>query len=222
VNILLKGVLGTPGIQPEADAVGVYAAPTEEFHGLKLPVPVLFCEPYGVLLEAREFCSRALECEPALLRLLWAPESALEVRTPFGDQLRELRGAFPSLGPMREAYGRALMAELREVAHPGLPAEEVEGSALRLRQLGNEALSLYRTGQILATPEDPEDVEAFCWHAGQGHFDRMRDYVLWIQAELNSETSWRNLDSKLPIEPDTALIEEWLRYVRTRYFMVGD
>jgi hypothetical protein len=217
VNILLKGVLGTPGVKPESDQIGIYAAPTEDFHGLTLPLSVVFAD--GVLLEAREFCSRALACEPTLLRLLWLPESSLEVRTPFGDQLRELRGSFPSQEPLRESYGRALLAELRELQQPRLPEPEVESSALRLRQLGREALELFRTGQILFAPEDEEDVEAFCWHAKKGHHDRMRDYVLWIQSELNAETSWRERESKLPAEPDTGMIEDWLKYVRTRYFM---
>jgi hypothetical protein len=217
VDILLKGTTETAGADPGEDRLGIYVAPTEAFHGLTLPIPVVYDREEGLLLEAREFCAQAIRCEPHLLRLLWQPDSSFDVCTPLGQELRKIKSAFLSARNVAEAYTRTLREEIEFIKTDIADKEGLEATADRLLQLGGEALNLFRIGQILFAPDDEGFVTNFRYNAVHKQMDRIESYVEYIESQFDKDAF--GTEGPLPEEPDTAMIEEWLRYVRNRYFM---
>jgi hypothetical protein len=217
VDILLKGTTETSGADPGEDRLGIYAAPTEAFHGLTLPLSVSYVPAEGLLLEAREFCTQALRCEPHLLRLLWQPNDSFDIRTPLGDELLKIKSAFLSASRVAEAYSLAMTEEVKFIQDQTWAKEDLSAGADRLLQLGSEALNLYRIGQILFVPDDEDFIDDFRRHAMAGRMDRVQSYVDYVQSQFVKDAFGR--ETPLPQEPDIGMVEEWLRYVRNRYFM---
>jgi predicted nucleotidyltransferase len=79
----------------DTDRRGVFVAPTADFWRLSKPAthrdgPL----PEQFSWEVERFCVLALDANPTVLECLWSP--IVEVITPAGRRLRELRGAFVS------------------------------------------------------------------------------------------------------------------------------
>ncbi|MEU5865964.1 nucleotidyltransferase domain-containing protein [Nonomuraea sp. NPDC047529] len=99
-DLILSVVTGSRayGLETEGsdtDRRGVFAAPTADFWRLSKPPthrdgPL----PEQFSWEVERFCVLALEANPTVLECLWSP--IVEVETPAGRRLRELRGAFVS------------------------------------------------------------------------------------------------------------------------------
>jgi predicted nucleotidyltransferase len=83
-TVLLQGIVGSTayglaGPHSDVDRLGVYAAPTKAFHGLRLPIDraasVVVHEPEDLTLhEARKFALLALSANPTVTELLWLPD----------------------------------------------------------------------------------------------------------------------------------------------------
>jgi uncharacterized protein len=212
VNVLLRGGIAGYPRADGSDLLGVYAAPTEALHGLTPPEPVISKMSAGVLLEAREFCVRALECEPEPLRLLWLPQIDLETRTPLGDQLIEIREAFLSRLPLVKAYSHAMGEQLNTIERRRSTVSHREVAAHELYRLGQEAVQFCRYGRIQNDLPD-EDRRAFVADARENP-QTARDYVSDVAVVMGEETP-------LPIKPRSGEVESWLAHVRARYFIRG-
>src|SRR5208282_2393907 len=89
----------------DVDRLGVFAAPTERLLSLHPPKPsVVFCKPDATFHEAGKFAALALKVNPTITELMWLPDDLYETRTPLGDALFGIRGAFLSRTAARNAY----------------------------------------------------------------------------------------------------------------------
>lgn len=209
MTVLLEGVIEPEGAQYDAQRLGVYAAPTERFHGLTPPQSVLVDPPARILLEAREFCVRGLECEPSVLRLLWASELT---RTPLGEQLIAERTAFLSGRAVAVSYLRAMEDELVVMAREDSREEGARLAARRLHRLSAEALQLHRTGNLDPDPDwkREEDLAAETLERG---------IVAALAVKTETQAELESSFGALPTSARTATVESWLKHVRTRYFL---
>jgi hypothetical protein len=206
VNVLLKGDIAR--VSGSGEPLSVYAAPTEAFHGLTPPKPVVWDEKEGVRLEAREFCVRALECEPELLRLLWMPLKEMEIRTPLGDQLLGIKESFLSAQALIKTYSRSMDIQVGQLLIPS----NQKAAARELYRLGHEALHFHSFGRIMYDVDVMAEGD-FVREVVSGNDQFARDYAADV------ETSLREQKTALSDEPRIKEVESWLSHVRARYFM---
>lgn len=117
-DLILSVVTGSRayGLETETsdtDRRGVFAAPTAAFWRLDKPPthrdgPL----PEQFSWEVERFCALALEANPTVLECLWSP--LVEVATPAGRRLLELRGAFLSQRA-HETFSRYAQAQFRRL-----------------------------------------------------------------------------------------------------------
>ncbi|MEW9550887.1 nucleotidyltransferase domain-containing protein [Nonomuraea sp. NPDC050783] len=134
----------------DTDRRGVFAAPTAAFWRLDKPPthrdgPL----PEQFSWEVERFCRLALEADPTVLECLWSP--LVEVATPAGLRLRELRGTASRwsrwAAPGAAAGGQEGRAA---VAGGGRLAGRPGGGAGRRRARRAAGLHLMRTGELEA------------------------------------------------------------------------
>jgi predicted nucleotidyltransferase len=204
--MILSVVMGSRAYGLDTDASdtdrrGVFAAPTAAFWRLDKPPthrdgPL----PEQFSWEVERFCRLALDANPTALECLWSP--IVEVITPAGRRLRDLRGAFVSARAHRSfaGYADAQFGRL----DPAAPRWKQAMHMLRLLLSG---LHLVRHGEPLV------QVGA--------HRERLlaikRGEVPWAEvdtwrAELAAELAATR--GVLPAEPDRERVEEFLVGVR--------
>jgi uncharacterized protein len=188
----------------DTDRRGVFVAPTEAFWRLDKPPthrdgPL----PEQFSWEVERFCVLALEANPTVLECLWSP--LVEVITPAGERLRDLRGAFLSQRAHRSFTGYA-EAQFRRLD----PERPKWKQAMHMIRLLLSGLHLMRHGEPLV------EVGA--------HRERLlavrRGEVPW-----ESVTAWKDalsaelagVPSVLPEVPDRVRVEEFLVDVRTEH-----
>ncbi|MGI3201610.1 DNA polymerase beta superfamily protein [Streptomyces sp. GLT-R25] len=109
-NILLSGIVGSTayGLAHEGsdvDRLGMFAAPTDDLHGLHPPKEShVTTKPDSTLHEAAKWCRLALRGNPTVTELVWLPDELYEVRTPLGDELIGIRTTLLSAKRVRDAY----------------------------------------------------------------------------------------------------------------------
>ncbi|MCK2219217.1 nucleotidyltransferase domain-containing protein [Actinomadura sp. ATCC 31491] len=186
----------------DTDRRGVFAAPTAAFWRLDKPPthrdgPL----PEQFSWEVERFCRLALEANPTVLEVLWSP--IVEVVTPAGQRLRELRGAFVSARARRTFAGYADDQFRRlDVTAPKWK------QAMHMLRLLLSGLHLVRHGEPLV------EVGA--------HRERLlavrRGEVPWAEVDAWRAALVAELDAEpggvLPAEPDRARVEEFLVGVR--------
>ena len=217
MNVLLEGVVGSTayglaGPHSDVDRLGLYAAPTRDFHGLDLPIDraasVVVHEPADrTLHEARKFCLLALTVNPTVTELLWLP--SYEVSTPLGEELVGIRRAFLSAPRVRDAYlgyaGQQFTRLLNKGADPRTPKH-----ARHLLRLLHQGEQLYTTGELTVRLADPQRYHDF----GQAV---AADPAAARAALAGSQERFATLTTPLPDEPDRAVVESWLHRVRAEY-----
>jgi uncharacterized protein len=217
MNVILQGVVGSTayglaGPHSDVDRLGVYAAPTQAFHGLYPPIDrrasLVTHDPADLTLhEARKFCLLALSGNPTVTELLWLPE--YEIRTPAGDELVRIRRAFLSAPRVRDAYlgyaGQQFTRLLNKGADPRTPKH-----ARHLLRLLHQGERLYTTGELTVRLADPQRYHDFGVAVA-------RDPQLARAALAEARDRLATTTSPLPEQPDEAAVEGWLQKVRAQY-----
>jgi predicted nucleotidyltransferase len=220
VNVLLSGVVGSVayGLAHEGsdvDRLGVFAAPTAEFHGLRRPTEShVTTQPDRTLHEAGKAVRLILSGNPTAGEILWLPTDLYEVRTPLGDELVALRGRLLSARAVRNAYLGYAVQQFRKLStrDPEQPEQRARAAkhARHLVRLLRQAEELHITGALTVRLPDPAEVRRL----GEEIADRPeRAEPLLARAE-------RVFDGPgvLPAAPDEAAADAWLRRVRRAFY----
>jgi hypothetical protein len=219
-NVLLSGVVGSTayGLACEGsdiDRLGLFAAPTVQFHGLGRPAEShVTTKPDSTLHEAGKFVRLALDGNPTVSELMWL--TSYETVTPLGEQLVAIRSAFLSAPRARDAYLQYAKQQLTKLVNRSTRAGadtrgRAEKNARHIARLVEQGEHLYVTGELLVRLPDPERTRAM------GRFlvdDPRRGFLLIEAAE-------HRMDAKgtvLPQRPDEAIAEDWLRAVRASFY----
>jgi predicted nucleotidyltransferase len=228
MNILLQGIVGSTayglaGPDSDIDRLGLYAAPTDAFHGLRLPIDkaatVCRSKPDITLHEARKYALLALGANPTISELMWLPDELYEVRTPLGEELLGLRSAFLSAGRVRDAYFGYATSQFRRLLNTGQFQSKMRKRqskhARHLLRLLDQGLELYATGRLTIRVRNPQ------WYLKQGeHIAEDPERALAVLADAQSR--FESLTSPLPERPDEAAVERWLRRVRAAHLEADD
>lgn len=224
-NVLLQGVVGSTayglaGPDSDVDRLGMYAAPTVKFHGLRPPIgksaSVVTTDPDVTLHEAGKFASLALGGNPTVLELLWLPE--YEITNPLGWAAVSIRQEFLSAPRVRDAYLGYATQQFHRLKERG---DGSFGSDLRKRtakharhlmRLCYQGLTLYRTGQLVIKLDDPRKFLEFGEVVADGRIDEAEAMLIRYECEFDDSRT------VLPSHPDEEKVEKWLRQVRWSHY----
>ncbi|MFI7127101.1 DNA polymerase beta superfamily protein [Nonomuraea sp. NPDC050153] len=208
-DMILTVVVGSRAYGLETDASdtdrrGVFVAPTAAFWRLEKPAthrdgPL----PEQLSWEVERFCVLALEANPTVLECLWSP--IVEVITPAGRRLRELRGAFLSERARQTFVGYA-DSQFRRLD----PAAPKWKQAMHMIRLLLSGLHLVRHGEPLVQV-GPLRERLLAIRRGE---------VPWAEvdawrAELAAQVAAAG--SALPERPDRERVEDFLIGVRKEH-----
>jgi uncharacterized protein len=220
VHVLLSGIVGSTayGLDhagSDVDRLGLYAAPTEAFHGLRRPAESrVTTGPDTTLHEAAKWCRLALSCNPTATELVWLPTDLYEVRTPLGDELIALRSCLLSAHRVRDAflgYATRQLRKLRERTAGGTPQpQRAAKHARHLARLLEQGQELHATGRLTVRLRDPQRV----WQTGERI---AADPELAVPLLTRAEERFAERGA-LPAAPDEAPVEAWLRRVRAAHY----
>jgi hypothetical protein len=194
----------------DTDTRGVYLAPTSSFWGL-VPPPghVEGPQPEWFSWELGRFCELALKANPNLFEALWSPLRV--VRTPVGDELLALRGAFLSQLAYQTYNGYVLSQFVKieaDLRRDGAPKWK---HVMHLLRLLLSARTLLTTGEPLVDVGSSRD-RLLAVRAGEVPWDDVERWRLQLHGELDDA-----LDATpLPAAPDVVTVDAWLRDVRSR------
>jgi uncharacterized protein len=185
----------------DTDRRGVFVAPTPGFWRLDKPPthrdgPL----PEQFSWEVERFCVLALDANPTVLECLWSP--TVEVATPAGLRLRELRRAFLSQRAHLAFTGYA-DAQFRRLD----PAAPRWKHAMHMIRLLISGLHLVRHGDLMVGMAPYRD-RLLAVRRGEVPWERVDAW----RAELTAEMA--AVPSVLPPSPDRGAVEEFLADVR--------
>lgn len=227
MNILLKGIVGSTayglaGPESDQDFLGVFAAPTEEFHGLTLPVDkratIVSKDPDTAMHEALKFVSLCLKCNPTVNELLWLPDNLYTHKTFHGAGLVDIRKAFFSRRLVRDAYlGYATQQFERMNRRPDGTfgpdlAKRTAKHSRHLLRLVDQGFQIWSTGHLDVRVKDPQKYFEF----GERVVNEGASAAK--QALNHAEDKFAGYSTSLPELPDVEIVEDWLRSVRKFYF----
>jgi hypothetical protein len=224
-TMLLSGIVGSTayglaGPDSDIDRLGVYAAPTIAFHGLRPPTgksaSTVRTGPDIALHEAAKFATLCLAGNPTVTELLWLPDNLYETRTPLGDQLIDIRGAFLSARRCRDAYFGYATQQMRRLLDTGqfqskMRARVAEHGRHLLRLL-DQGYDLYATGRLTIRVAHPQRYLDFGERVAA---DPEVARSALVEAESRFDTLAR---CALPTEPDERAVEDWLHAVRAAHY----
>ncbi|BAL87173.1 hypothetical protein AMIS_19530 [Actinoplanes missouriensis 431] len=225
-KILLSGIVGSTayglaGPDSDIDRLGVFAAPTADFHGLDFPQEsVVSSKPDITLHEARKYASLALSGNPTVSELMWLPDNLYETRHPLGDELIGIRQAFLSAKRTRDAYLGYATQQFKRLEARGdgsFSADTRKRTAKHARhllRLCSQGLELFSTGQLRIRLDDPQRYLDFGERVADGDIDHARRVMAGYEAAFDEKPS------VLPDEPNRAVVEAWLRRVRAAFYEV--
>jgi predicted nucleotidyltransferase len=221
LNILLSGVVGSTayglaGPDSDVDRLGVYAAPTVQFHGLHPPIgkaaSIVRNDPDVTYHEAGKLAALCLGGNPTVTELLYL--DSYEVTTPLGVELVEIRSAFASAQRCRDAYFGYATAQLHRLLNTGQfkskMRKRVEKHARHLLRLLDQGHELYATGNLTIRVADPQRYLAFGVRVA-------KDPENARAALADAEAKFDATRSPLPDRPDEAKVEAWLHHVREAF-----
>ncbi|WP_241564045.1 nucleotidyltransferase domain-containing protein [Nonomuraea polychroma] len=205
-DLILSVVVGSRayGLQTDTsdtDRRGVFAAPTAAFWRLDKPAthrdgPL----PEQFSWEVERFCMLALDANPTVLECLWSP--VVELITPAGRRLRDLRGAFVSAKAHSSFAGYA-DAQFRRLD----PAAPKWKQAMHMIRLLMSGLHLVRHGEPLVDVGSYRE-RLLAIKRGEMPWAEVDAWRAALSAELAATPS------VLPATPDRERVEEFLIDVR--------
>ncbi|MFG3261396.1 nucleotidyltransferase domain-containing protein [Streptomyces bobili] len=222
-NILLSGVVGSTAYGlahagSDVDRLGLFAAPTEELHGLHPPQEShVSTAPDRTLHEAAKWCRLALGGNPTVTELVWLPDELYEVRTSLGDELIDIRTTFLSARRVRDAYLGYATQQFRRLLGRGDGSfsadtrKRTAKHARHLKRLCGQGYELYTTGKLTIRVDDPESFHRF----GEQVAD---DPETALPLLRRYETAFEGARSVLPEQPDERAADAWLRKVRRNFY----
>ncbi|MEU0078080.1 nucleotidyltransferase domain-containing protein [Micromonospora tulbaghiae] len=220
MHLLLSGIVGSvayglAGPGSDTDRIGVFAAPTVAFHGLRPPrESVVTTDPDVTLHEARKYALLALSGNPTATELMWLPDDCYETRTRFGEELIAVRSAFLSAPRVRDAYLGYASQQFRKLAAAPADSGGRRRSAKHARHLArllHQGRVLYATGVLEIRLADPDWFRAFGERVAGGALDEAQALVATAEAEFGRTRS------PLPERPDEETVERWLLAVRAAH-----
>lgn len=222
MNVLLQGVVGSTAYglanaDSDIDRLGMYAAPTADFHGLHLPIDKAATrvghDPDTTHHEARKYCTLALGGNPTVSELMWL--DGYEIQTDLGAELVAIRGAFLSAKKIRDAYFGYATSQLHRLVSTGQFQSKMRQRESKhgrhLLRLLDQGLALYSTGHLPIRVEDPQRYIDFGERCA-GNPDAARPALAEAEAAFDAARS------PLPDRPDEAAVERWLRRVRAAHW----
>ncbi|TDC39546.1 nucleotidyltransferase [Micromonospora sp. 15K316] len=227
MHLLLSGIVGSvayglAGPGSDTDRIGVFAAPTIAFHGLRPPrESVVTTDPDVTLHEARKWCRLALSGNPTATELAWLPEECYETRTELGERLVAIRSAFLSAPRVRDAYLGYASQQFRKLESRGdgtFSADVRRRTAKHARHLArlvHQGRKLYATGVLEIRLEDPEWFRGFGERVAGGELAEARTLL------AAAEQDFARVRTPLPDRPDEATVERWLLDVRAAHLPRG-
>ncbi|MFG1705673.1 DNA polymerase beta superfamily protein [Nonomuraea sp. M3C6] len=205
-DIILSVVMGSRAYgletdRSDTDRRGVFVAPTAAFWRLDKPAthrdgPL----PEQFSWEVERFCGLALQANPTVLECLWSP--IVEVITPAGQQLRDLRPAFVSDRARRTFAGYA-DDQFRRLD----PAAPKWKQAMHMVRLLLSGLHLVRHGEPLVQV-GPHRERLLAIRRGELPWAEVDAWRAALSAELAASPS------VLPAQPDRDRVEDFLVGVR--------
>ncbi|GAA0679260.1 hypothetical protein GCM10010193_36030 [Kitasatospora atroaurantiaca] len=220
MHVLLSGIVGSTAYGlahagSDLDRLGLFAAPTEELHGLHRPAEShVTTAPDRTLHEAAKWCRLALSCNPTASELVWLPGELYEVRTPLGEELIGLRRSFLSARAVRNSYLGYATQQFRKLSTRDSADRQSRTRAAKharhLVRLVRQGVTLHETGEIVVRLADPEQVREL----GERYADRP-ELAATVLADAESRFDRPGV---LPSAPDEAPAEAWLRRVRAAHF----
>ncbi|GGX59476.1 nucleotidyltransferase domain-containing protein [Streptomyces fructofermentans] len=222
-NVLLSGIVGSTAYglaheDSDVDRLGMFAAPTEDLHGLHRPKEShVTTHPDSTLHEAAKWCRLALGGNPTVTELVWLPDELYEVRTPLGDELIGIRTTLLSAKRVRDAYLGYATQQFKRLYDRGdgsFSADTRRRTAKHARHLWrlcHQGFELYSTGALSIRVENPAAYHAF----GE---EVAADAMAALPLLKRYESAFDETRSVLPELPDEAPAEAWLRRVRAHYY----
>lgn len=164
----------------------------------------------------KKFLSLALKNNPTIISALFIPDKFIKYKTSEWDELVDLtdsivckRAYFPFSGYMRQQYER-LIGERgqKNVTRPELVEKfgydtKYAGHVIRL---GYQGIELLKTGKITLPMPKKERQTVINIRNGQYFLDKIDAMIKDIEKELYEAY----IDSKLPEEPDSKKVEDWM------------
>lgn len=222
---LLQGIVGSRAYgmatdESDVDMLGVYAAPTIEFHGLRPPTGKRATrhatDPDVTMHEAGKFATLALAGNPTVMELLWLPPESYTVTTTLGWQLIALRDQFLSAPRVRDAYlGYATQQfhQLRDASRfPDIPTSRSAKHGRHLLRLVEQGTNLWVTGELTLRVPSAKRVFDFGDRVAAGDIGAAE----WIISRARE--TFDNTPTVLPDKPDSAAVEAWLHTVRAVHY----
>ncbi|WP_416977420.1 DNA polymerase beta superfamily protein [Streptomyces sp. T028] len=222
-NILLSGVVGSTAYGlahagSDVDRLGMFAAPTEDLHGLHTPKEShVSTAPDRTVHEAAKWCRLALGGNPTVMELVWLPDELYEVRTPLGDELIGIRTTLLGAQRVRDAYLGYATQQFRKLqnrgdgTHTEQTAKRIAKHARHLKRLCTQGYELYADGRLTIRVDDPESYHRFGEQVAadpEAAQPLLRDF----------EERFAGTRSVLPDQPDERPAEAWLRRVRRHFY----
>ncbi|MBM7076717.1 MULTISPECIES: nucleotidyltransferase domain-containing protein [Micromonospora] len=220
MHLLLSGIVGSvayglAGPGSDVDRIGVFAAPTVAFHGLRPPrESVVTTDPDVTLHEAGKYARLALSGNPTATELIWLPDDCYETRTELGDRLIAIRSAFLSAPRVRDAYLGYASQQFRKLTTRDATVggrRRCAKHARHLARLLHQGRTLYATGVLEIRLADPQWFRAFGERVAGGALTEAEALV------AEAERDFDRLRTPLPDRPDEATVERWLRAVRAAH-----
>lgn len=226
-TLLLSGIVGSTayglaGPGSDVDRLGVYAAPTTAFHGLRPPMGKdasrVTTDPDATYHEAGKYASLCLAGNPTVMELLWLPDDLYELRTTLGDDLIGIRSAFLSAKKVRDAYLGYAVQQFRRLANRGDGSfgadlrKRTAKHARHLARLVHQGLTLYQTGRLTVRLDDPAWYRAFGDSVAEGDIGAARHLIESAQTRFDAART------PLPDHPDHDTVDRWLQAVRAAHY----
>ncbi|MEV0942581.1 nucleotidyltransferase domain-containing protein [Micromonospora wenchangensis] len=225
MHLLLSGIVGSvayglAGPGSDVDRIGVFAAPTVAFHGLRPPrESVVTTDPDVTLHEAGKYARLALSGNPTATELIWLPDDCYETRTELGDRLIAIRSAFLSAPRVRDAYLGYASQQFRKLTTRDATVGGRRRSAKHARHLArllHQGRTLYATGVLEIRLADPQWFRAFGERVAGGALAEAQALVAEAKRDFD------RLRTPLPDRPDEATVERWLHDVRAAHLPTAD
>lgn len=221
-RLILAGIVGSTayglaGPDSDVDRLGVYAAPTIQFHGLHPPTgkqaSVVVTNPSDATYhEAGKLASLCLGGNPTVMELLWLPE--YEKITSLGRDLIMIRNAFLSAKKVRDSYlgyATAQFTRLERREDGSFSSDTRKRTAKHARhlmRLCHQGFILYSSGRLVIKLENPQAFKDFGEIVASGDIEAARDMISTYEEKFN------DTEPLIPEKADEAAVERWLHKVR--------
>lgn len=221
LNILLEGIVGSTAYglatpDSDLDFLGIYAAPTIDFHGLHPPLgrmaSVVLKEPDRTYHEALKYVGLVMGGNPTVTELLWLDQYVTD--SVLGFRLTEIRTQMLSAKRVRDSYFGYATTQFMRLVNRGDGSfssdlrKRTAKHARHLLRLLDQGFELYSTGRLTIKLQDPERYREFGERVAEGNHELAKDELL--RAELRFD----KVISPLAERPDTDAVERWLLAVR--------